>query len=513
MSNAAANRPRCERRILGVAGGLVSLAAVLILSLSLNLFGNDFPIAYHIDEWKKVNFIEYWIQDFKHPLLLLQLVRLPNLLLGLAHPQEIVEFARGQVALIGMCLVLMIYVLTEREYPNWIALIVSFTVACCPIVVVHAHYVKEDILLTTCLVMAIWRFVVILDKPTYRNAIWLGIACGLAFSSHYKSILLIAVFASFLVLEYFSDGQRMGAGHHFRWLGHALLGITFCVLTFLTVNYPLLIDWEKFIRGVSYEANHARDGHAGVRIDPWDQWFTYHLRRSLLPGMTLPILLWGLAGFTRILTTWRRLPATPRLLFLFSLIFYVVPEISPTKPPPGDCRYVLPVAVGLLGCGAELLRWISFSSTFRQCCVFGLLIAATAYSLADSVLLDWYMNKDTRGVARAWVERHLPNANVYFGRQAHCGQGQEQRLLDFDDLRERGFDYVVVSSFHYDRYLEAAKWEGQGSDVYQQADQFERLFSLPYHEVQPNYRTFAFTNPILRVVSLYNNAPAIPERK
>ena len=63
-------------------------------------------------------------------------------------------------------------------------------------------------------------------------------------------------------------------------------------------------------------------------------------------------------------------------------------------------------------------------------------------------------------------------------------------------------DAIVLSSFHYERYMEASDWPGQDQSVYAQAMVFAKIFEMPYIEISPKYRSFAFSNPTIRIVDV-----------
>jgi hypothetical protein len=71
------------------------------------------------------------------------------------------------------------------------------------------------------------------------------------------------------------------------------------------------------------------------------------------------------------------------------------------------------------------------------------------------------------------------------------------------DLVAAGHDFVVLSSFSYDRYLYARRLRGLSPGIYQIAERYEALLALPtFVELRPRYRSYAFSNPTLRIVRL-----------
>jgi hypothetical protein len=91
---------------------------------------------------------------------------------------------------------------------------------------------------------------------------------------------------------------------------------------------------------------------------------------------------------------------------------------------------------------------------------------------------------------------------VVFGRHSIERELDDRQYLTFQSLMNAGSDFLVVSSFQYDRFLEVANLQGQDSRVYEQAEEFRKLFELPFKEFRPAYRSFAFSNPVIRVVQL-----------
>ncbi|MBX3440090.1 MAG: tetratricopeptide repeat protein, partial [Planctomycetaceae bacterium] len=74
--------------------------------------------------------------------------------------------------------------------------------------------------------------------------------------------------------------------------------------------------------------------------------------------------------------------------------------------------------------------------------------------------------------------------------------------LDVDELHRQGIRYVVTSSFSHDIYQQQARLAGQPSQIYEVASGYESLFELPFIEFRPNFRSFGFSNPIVRVVAV-----------
>jgi hypothetical protein len=92
--------------------------------------------------------------------------------------------------------------------------------------------------------------------------------------------------------------------------------------------------------------------------------------------------------------------------------------------------------------------------------------------------------------------------------------------LDLIKLQnEKKTRYLLASSFTYDRYFVREKIIKNQSlkkkmKILEYSWKYEFLFSHPFIEIKPAYRTFAFSNPTIRIIDISNNssAPANPSR-
>ncbi len=488
-----------------------TLLAILGLSACFNLTNLGFPFTFHGDEPLKVQFIQQWTQDFKHPLLMLQLVRGGNLLFDLTNPLDIAILGRALLGLCATVTVFLSYLLARRSMSARGALAVAAAVAVAPTLVVHAHYLKEDTILTTCLIASILCFFRFVERLSVRSAVWLGLATGLAFSAHYKAVLLvplylIAPFVGMLAprvdLEHEATTHAGNSARRTRTF-YTRLGVTGAIAgcVFLAVNWPLLLDPRTFLTGMLFEADHAQIGH-DVPIWGLDYWLGFHLLHSLVPGLGAFATILAVGGLGWVVARWRTAPVHDRWLVIYVLVFYFVPEISPLKPWPDFSRYMLPVVPPLL-----YFAWKGTEAVAMQFRNSGPRVSIFTAGLAALVLLPAYMSvrlvsglaDDTRTRAAEWLESH-PGTAVF---ESYSGEGTSVRSLverDAAQWRARGVDYLVASSFMYDRYSTAARLRNRRAEITDA--HYLDLFMRPYVEFAPAYRTFAFSNPVIRIIDL-----------
>lgn len=491
----------------------LALLAVFAMSLVLNSNHLDFPLGYHFDEPKKVLFVLTGEQDFHHPILMLELVRWANQWQTSPTPQEVVELGRMIMAFIGALIPVVMILVAIPYLGRWAALLLGFVLAITPTMVLHSHYLKEDMLLVLFSWAALGGFS---QYFRTRNEIWLlvaGLCWGFAMGSHYKGLLIGAVATLFLLCDGALTWKMRGG-----WL---LMISGLAVMGFLLPNAVILEEWEVFVSGFNHERNHALTGHF-VPIYWSDFYLTYHLQYSLLPGLTYGL---GIAAVVSLLW-WtiqvRSLQPGERLWLAFVWVSYLVPEISPLKPNPDEARYILPMVPGLLYFLIKswqslwLVRWRSFSRAQTACssptvlnwsqCVWPgalVLISLMVVGLAayDTVQLNHYLNRDTRSELAKWAESPgiKLSGEPMTSTDIHVPYAYD---VDMDRLRQEGYTHFAISSFAYAPYLVTAHLTSQSPAVQSRRFAYMALLEKASIKFEPKHRSFGFSNPTLVVVEL-----------
>ena len=486
----------------GISGGLsrslrmVLLAAILALSLGLNLYGNDFPLGYHADEIKKVRFIRDNTQDFHHPILMLRVVRAANAFARFSDRQDIVELGRTVNACFGMLIVACAYLLcckTSRDQS--LSLLAAFAVATSPIMVVHAHYLKEDIILTFFLMASLLILLEYVQRPGWLSATALGAAMGLASATHYKGSL-------FAILRALAAGVFPGNGRSsLRMLPVAVLC---AVAVFLAVNYPLIVDYSTFTQGFLYEYRHALEGHSGIKIRAVPYYGGFHLIYSLVPGVTAGMAITGAAAIAWSAVRWRKAPMSTRILLLYVALFYLVPELSPLKPFPDFMRYVIPIVPPLILFALRAVKTLWSSVPNRGLKMTGqlLMIAIILYPFYCTIRLVHEINDDTRARAEAWIQRSSQNAKYELYTSVRRHDVTSVTELDVEQERKNGVAFLVSSSFMYERFEFGSTLPDQHPSVYKTQEKYQRLFARRFVEFKPEFRSFGFSNPTIRVIDI-----------
>jgi hypothetical protein len=469
---------------------LLVLAAATALLAFANL---DFPLGHHADEPLKVEFVASGEQNFHHPILLLQLARLGSRLAGADEDVEIVMVGRALSATSAVALVLIVFVLARSRRSPFTAVAAAAIVGLSPIVTVHAHYFKEDMLFTLAVTLALLAGVRAEERPTHGRLVVLGIALGLAASTKYVGALL----APLLLVRTALVAHRRGG----RPLAAAALPLAVAMAVFALVNYPIFLEFGAFRTGLGFELRHMTTGHGPVAISPLAWGFAFHLLHSLLPGLTFPVGVLALASLLAHLFTWPRISGAERLLVLTTLLFYLSAELSPTKPFPDFMRYMLPVVPPLAILVSTAVGRAAAANRKLGRIAALVLAAAVAWSGVVSVRLVAGIEPDTRTLALRWLEKHQePWRGETFTPDPR--PLPSVALVDVDAMAKEGSRYLVASSFLYDQAFVGCRSGPCDGRLKVYFDGYQRLFSYPYTEIRPHYRTFAFSNPVLRIVDI-----------
>jgi hypothetical protein len=119
-----------------------------------------------------------------------------------------------------------------------------------------------------------------------------------------------------------------------------------------------------------------------------------------------------------------------------------------------------------------------------------------------SVRLVSAIGNDTRARAAAWLQERGARAVVeqYGGLRPQVWSIAD---VDVEAARQDGVEYLVASSLLYGRYVRGSEMSGQAPEVYRLGRRYRELFDrFPVVEIQPPYESYAFTNPVIRIVDI-----------
>jgi hypothetical protein len=510
-----------------------SLVAAYLMTANLSY---GLPLFYHTDEPVKaiaaVKLARGSVPPrFNHPQFML-FFSAPFLYSGWALGIPPLLAARAAVATLGIATVGLLYGVGRYLGGSLAGAAAAILYATAPLAVVAAHDFKEDIPLAFWLTLQLLFLVRYLHHGRSRDLFLGAAALGGAIGTKYTGLLAAPLLVGAVLGGPMTDRRWRRLG-----IAAALAGVGFLVTTPSILVYP-----GEFVTGILFEVRHALFGHGFERvagsgvglngeslersltISPLSHLWTYHLRYSLVPGFSIAGILLAASGVVVAVTKADR---GVQLVAGAAVLFYLVLETLPLKPPPFAARYmviVLPYAA-LLG-GAALARAWTSGGVPRA--LIGLLFASTiGLNGFEAVRQVEAMRPDTRDQARNWIFRNLPpGARIIipgltwytpFGgssRQYGPYEIAAMQRPSFSELLTASLDsraYLVVSSFTYQRHLDFPDVEPGMTRFYRMLfEQHTALatFSIPFDPL-------GFHNPTIRIYRLSetpSTAPADHER-
>jgi len=366
-------------------------------------------------------------------------------------------------------------------------------VAVVPAIVVHAHYIKEDMTLAPWCTASIFFFLKFAKDSHKRYLIGLGICTGLAFSSKYVAILLVPLYLLSPLVCGLPDKKIL----------YKRIGIVFAIasIVFFLINYPILFRMGDFKQNVLYEANHVVEGHH-LMLSPFYTFLSFHFIRSILPGMTWSLAIPSLLFSIFALVKWKETRWEEKFLLLYVIIFYLGVELSPMKAFPDYMRYVIPVLPVLSYFSFRAITQLSMLLFKKEKPAFisVLFCLCLVYPTYDTVNLVHNMNRDTRARLAKWLKGKNKRkiAEHYTVKRKQC----ESLGRYYKKSISKKTKYLVSSSFVYDRYFYGAQFKGQNKEVYRKNKFYKELLMHSSKRFKPAHKSFAFSNPTIHIIKV-----------
>lgn len=499
-------------------GAFASLVIVLGVAAALRFHGLDFglPGRFHPDETPKYNAIAKMVamsdwnpRYFLHPSLLLYTSLLCERVLeyfGVGWDFNSLTRLSGRVvsASAGTLSVLLVFLIGSRLYSRFVGLFASFLLAVFPLHVTSSRYMKEDALMLFFLLATVYIVIAAVQNRRPWQVVLAGVTAGLCFGTKYTGLLSSVVICSAPFLA--ANKQVLDR----RYLLPVLSALALVPVFFVIATPYSVLDFDHFLRGVMSERKHMLRGHT-VAIDAWSQFWMYHVRRSLWPGMTSLPFVCGFAGIGLVL--WRRNREDLWILALL-LLFLLPAEWVKAKPAPQPERYMIPCLPFLALLAGEFMRVLANTRVRGPVLVASL--AVLILPLHETVLLSSEVANDTRERLGEWMAAELPKGSKvlvdWIPYAPLPPEGDHGIVLEMfppglliHDLRaiidgnlEPNYDYLALSSLVYDRYFTQPFSDSVRRQVIR--DAFAALPVLK--EEVPLYKTYGFHNPAVTIFSL-----------
>ena len=353
--------------------------------------------------------------------------RLAGMTADLTDAQRLL-IARGCVALAGTATILVLFRVGRRVGGDAVGLIAALFLAVSMLHVRESHFAMTDALMTFFAMTSLALMLRGFDGGGARSFMAAGLAGGLAASTKYTAVALLASLAVahvLLLLRSTEDRLR-------TWAASGAF-VAFFAFGFIAATPYAALDSRKFVEDFQFNVTHLSEGHAVNLGRGW----VYHLVRSLPYGVSWPIFLTAITGVVPFV---RRHRDYALIVGAFAVATYVSLGNGYTV----FFRYVLPIVPIVCLSAAVAIR--QAASAIRS---VHLQVDRTALWLASIVALSGAVNcvwfdallarKDTRVLAREWLDAQtMPSDTLY---EAETGYS----MLDLRGLSVHSWQYDPAS--------------------------------------------------------------------
>ena len=480
-----------SRSTIGYACAAGALAVVAALAYDAI---PDLPLAPQSDEPKKADFVLTGRQDFLQPLLLVQTVRLANLVARYADQLAVVELGRTVAAMFGGLTVLATIVLARRVVAWPLALAAGLIAAVTPLVAFHAQLLKEDIFLAPWVLFALAALDRLRENAETRRALAFGLLVGLATSAKYIGAVLLPLACVVPLIAPVTDVRRYYAA--------LACSAGTAVAVFALINAPAFLTPAAFVHGLTTEIAHALSEHIIV----WHGWYSYfllHWTMSLWPGLGPALALAGLAAAVTAAIDWRSSPPAIRLVLLFAVLWYIMHELSPMKPFMATERHMTVMGGLFAVLAVDLIARASTRAApaWRPALAAGAVVALAAPAAFTTIAIARSTPHDTRSMIER-VRAALDGRDAVDWYASFPAYGHYPPLATVDGATE----YVVLVKETADRFVQAGAFPNQSARVRAYARAYGELLAQPAIAMESTAGSFSYRNVPLRIVALRSNA-------
>jgi len=338
----------------------------------------------------------------------------------------------------GSAAVVLVFLIGRRlTNSTAIGLLAGIMMAISPTNVAHSRLITPDTFTVLFVLLSFWGSVQIFQQGKPWHYIIAGIGSGLAASTKYNGALIVLP----LILAHFLRHGLKGMRE--RNLYFALL---LSIVAFLATTPFALLDYQKFLTDLQFDAQHYSTGHAGMEGNTLN-WYLAYLWRVEGPVALLAVL-----GILR--GIYARSKQTV-LLSVFPLVYFTFISSLVVR----NDRTLLPLTPFLFLLASSLLV-----NLFRHTNIRGpntrklLILAVGALALASLTLpfLQTVKNNvqlttvDSRETARIWIAHNLPNgARIAIESYAPYVDPQRFSVQGFGRMIDHTPEWYIANGFEY----------------------------------------------------------------
>ena len=485
-----------------------ALIGIVVLGLGLRLWsiGWGMPYTFHGDEPKYLARAVNMLMNgqlnphyFENPPLLtylilleLQIILHVGQLLGVIHsaidigtqqledPTPLYVMVRSQVALMGTGTALLTYLIAKRLLDAKTALLSALVLAVAFLQVRDSHYAVNDVPAAFLLMVSVYFASRVFSDGRRRDYLLGGVFLGLAVATKYNVGLgAVALLAAHLLRQ--KKNQRLWDFRtHIPLVGAAAVSL----IAYLAANPFTVLDAAAFLKDFTAQYHWTADPY-----DTSDTSMTGMILRVLSVGVGPAVLIACVVGLIVVMVRRRReglflasFPAVYLAFFLMGSSLFYARFAIPLLP------FIAIFASYGVVYAAEAARFVAprGAVAILAAALIGLMIVP---SLVLDVRSDSLLKvEDTRVMLGRWVEENIPPGSkiALEGYTFLDSEGRQTGPLDIkyslqvlpslrsnplDYYAQEKFDYLISSSFVYERYDLSPDDKASAIQFYQELNQ------------------------------------------
>lgn len=391
--------------------------------------------------------------------------------------------ARLDSVLFGTATVFVTYLIARRLWNERAGIAAAATLAANFLHVRNSQYAVNDVPSTFFLVLSFYYALRVSEKGGLRDYLLAGLMAGLAASTKYNAGMVVVSVAA---AHWIQNGGLVGSLRP-RPLAGLSLAATAALVGFVIGTPYSVLDFAAFRGGFLSQLDLGGSAWSGQSAEAT----AWQFLAGAVHGGGAVVALLALVGVIGILVGSR---AQAALLLSFPLCYFGFMSAMDLF----FVRWVVPVIpfVALwVARGVEtVLPWVPGRK--QSLVAASLLVLALLQPTLYSLRLDWLAHqKDTRQIANEWAERNLLRGSK-IAVEAFSLLDQESlafratlherdielvwraTMHDLEYYQGKGFDYIAVSSFMYDRAFAHPDKYADRIEFYQRLDRELKLLAV-----------------------------------
>lgn len=365
---------------------------------------------------------------------------------------------------------LVLYKIGKDVYNENVGLIAAFLLSITANYYYFSMYVKQDSMYVFLVILAIYYFIRFIKYEKiefYYISMFIG---GMATSTKYVAGIILVAFTVFFIIKMRSrliDGNT-DEKNKFSIIKNISViknidkkSIFIFILGFILLTpYSIFSTWE-FIRGAGGEFLHYARGHEGIGQQSYD----VHIRTLLGLddhivgiGAVVIFVFIGLLFFIKdsIKNNTDRKKYESNIFFIFWIILvFLVFSVAVKVKMPNQMLMVIPIMMIFAAYGIQ--RFTDTNNYKIPKIAISMIIILLTLTYTSSIIIS--RENDTRYYASQWLNDNVKIENsivvtpYIYVPQRFNNVTLLPKDVDINWLQNNEFDYIVISSFWYDRYF------------------------------------------------------------